>query len=262
MGTRSINYRLSMRTLRPQIRRHRSNVPPAPVADQSKSLPHKSLTQRNSRRKLSGWLRRRRNRNGLWRRRCRGNKRGPSCRRGTHSCRRLRTWSGNTPSIPILLDGPKRKGKREIPLGQRDERTVPTRRGVRLPSMRPVGGMGSHRSLVGEMRGTQRPGGEIGTTTIQCHHQTWEGCRLSRSPLWTATLGLCDYAHGQVHLGCTSPPRRHCGRHTTNLPSPGGRRIRCRTNNSYSTTFTSGLLWTLVLRCRTTGRRLPCKIFQ
>ena len=265
MGTKSISSRLSMRILRLQTRRHRSNVPQAPVADLSKSLPHKSLTRRNSRRKPSGWLRRQRNRNGLWRRRCRGNKRGPSCRRGTRSCRSLprpRTWSGSTPSIPILLDVPKRKGKREILLGQRGERMVPTRTGVRLPSTLPVGGMERHRSLVGgETRGAQRPGGEIGTTTIQCHHQIWEGCRLSRSPLWIAILGLFDYAHG-VRLDCTSPPRRHYGRHMTNLPNPGGRRIRCRTNSSCSMTFTFGLLWTLVLRCRTTGHHPPCRIFQ
>jgi hypothetical protein len=263
--TRSISYRLSKRTSRLRIRHHRSNVPPVPAADRSKSLLHKSLTRRNSRRKQNGWRRRRRNRNELWRRRCRGNKRGLSCRRGTQSCRRL----GSNPewkyAINANLGDSKRRSKRGIPPGQRDERIVPIRRGrgVRLPSMLLGAGMEIHRFLAGEeMKGTRRPGGETGTTTTQCHRQTWVGCPSSRSPLWTATLGLCDYDHGRVRLDCTSLLPRHCGRHMTSSPSLRGRRILCRTSNSYSTTFISDLLWMPVLRCRTTGRHLPCRIFQ
>ena len=263
-GIKSNSYRLSKRTLRLRIRHHRSNVPPAPIAGRSRSLPHKSSTRRNSRRRRSGWLRRQRNRNGLWRRRCKGNKLGPSCRRGTHSCRRLaRTWSGSTPSIQTPLGDSKWRNLRGIGLGQRDEGAVIIRRGsgVRLPSTLLGGGMVKHRSMVGEeMRGAQRLGGETGTMTIRCHRQTWVGCPSSRSPLWTATLDLCDYGHGQVRLSCTSPLPRHLGRRTTSSPSLRGRRIRYRTSSSCSMNFTYGPLWMLVLRCQTMVRHLLCRI--
>ena len=266
MRKRFISYPLLRRTSHLQIRRHRSSALPVPGADRSKFLPHKSLTRRNSRRKPSGWRRRQRNRNGPWRRRCKGNRRGLLCRRGTHSCRRPpRTWSGSTLSTPILWEDSRWRSRREMPLGQRGERMVLIRRGrgVPLPSTPPEGGMENRRFLVGgETRGMQRLGEETGTTTIQCHPQNWAGCLSSRSLLWTATRDLCGCGHGRVRTGCTSLPHRRYGQHTTSSQNLRGRRIRYRTSNSYSMTFTSGLLWTLGLRYRITGRHLPCKIFQ
>lgn len=261
--TKSISCRRSRKILRPQIRRHRSNVPPVLIADPLR-FQAQSLTPRNSRRKPNEWQKRQRNRNALWQRRCTGSRPEPLCGRGM-PCRPLaRIWSGNMPSIQIPLKG-WMTSLREPALGQRGERTVPTRRGkgVRLLSLLlEGGGMEKHHFPVGEMNGVQSLGGENGTMITLCHLQTWVGCPLSLSPQWIAIPDHFDYGQERARSSCISLPRRHCGRRTKNSPNLRGRRIRCRTSNGCLMTYTYDLPWTLVPRCRTTDRHLLCRISQ